>query len=1058
MGSEFIGTVNSLIPVPYLGGVWAVSKRINETIYQVKESKRHFVSLAAHIAELLLVLNRIHVSQKALSEKAAFSTDIDDLLALLNDISDFVEAERRESFIRSLVKKEQRIAQIDTYQRRISNSANAFQIDAFIDLSSWQTQNDEARAEDQKAFLARLDELWKKQLDIKDLFDTRQDNVMVILIAIQRRLDTTVVNVPERRFLSKSVKYLRALSGRQAKIQDWMMTSFDVHFTQPEPIASGGYGDIFLGKWLQTDVVLKVLVAPGGAGASPKIIETEAMIWSKLKHPHILQFLGANIWDKRPFIMTPHLKNGNARDYLEGRENCNRIALILTDDMPLADVPDAYFVELIVTKQFRPPRPDADYGRRGLSDETWSLVEHCWAHDASLRPLAKELCSALEQIAHTWALDVTTPLSMPSSPVDGEDDVRTFAAWEETGRKEADARLEAALEAERVAVAEAERKAQEERDRVEAEKAVAEAERKERERIEAERLAVAEAERKERERIEAERLAVAEAERKERERIEAERLAVIEAERKAQEDMVKYQAALKQIQLEQAEEWMQREEAERLVAADAELNLRMQEERERMGNDLKWQVTEPTSPKSGIGGASTGPTTEDRPNAADQEGSTSITGNVERTAAQNLISVSSISSEDIVVILMGLTGAGKSTFIEFATEQNGLSIGHTLSSQTSEVTAVRCVHPSDGRPVVFVDTPGFDATNRSDIDVFRLIADWVVELTSCLIKTESYLMGPTGAGKSTFIDYATKQNGSSIGHTLSSETSKIRTVRCMHPEDNRPVVFVDTPGFDDTYRSDIEILSQIASWFVEVYKEKIPLAAIVYLHRISDNRMASSPLKNLKMFASMCGQRVMPSVVLGTTMWTEVSKETGTRREEELTRLYWADMIEKGCKVARFDDSAESVWDLVGTLATQEFVMDVSYELVDEKKTLNETAAGINLNAELKRLFADQRKAIRELQEQVEKSAADPVVVESLQKKKDEIEGQLTSVKEQIQKLRIPWRKRIANWLAGGRKARDRQIVYVFFLHVLYPADSFVSTCQHSEPEIRRLNQPNIAP
>ncbi|KAF7973139.1 hypothetical protein HWV62_16190 [Athelia sp. TMB] len=281
-----------------------------------------------------------------------------------------------------------------------------------------------------------------------------------------------------------------------------------------------------------------------------------------------------------------------------------------------------------------------------------------------------------------------------------------------------------------------------------------------------------------------------------------------------------------------------------------------------------------------------------------------------------------------------------------------------------------------------------------------------------------------------FIDHVTRQGGSLIGHELSSHTSQIRAVRYVHPNDARPVVFVDTPGFDDTYRPDIEILSHIASWFVEVYKAKIPLAAIIYLHRISDNRMASSPLKNLKMFASMCGQQIMPNVVLVTTMWKSIHSEAmGVNREKELKLSFWADMIAKGCRVARFRDSYESAWEIVGTLATQEFAL-VSYEIVNDKKKLNETAAGVKLNAELHKLFEDQREAARQLQEQV-KNADDPTVVGKLQQEKMEIEKRLLSVEEQIQQLRIPWRRKITNWLVGGRKARDPQLAYVFF-HVRF--------------------------
>ncbi|KAF7970677.1 hypothetical protein HWV62_23270 [Athelia sp. TMB] len=299
------------------------------------------------------------------------------------------------------------------------------------------------------------------------------------------------------------------------------------------------------------------------------------------------------------------------------------------------------------------------------------------------------------------------------------------------------------------------------------------------------------------------------------------------------------------------------------------------------------------------------------------------------------------------------------------------------------------------------------------------------------------LMGPTGAGKSTFINYATKQGGSTVGHSLSSETSEIRAVRYLHPDDNRPVIFVDTPGFDDTHRSDIEILSQIAGWFVKIYKEHVPLAAIVYLHRISDNRMAGSPLKNLKMFASMCGQEAMPRVVLGTTMWTEVAEGTGDRRESELEKTFWADMIKQGCRMARFQDTFESAWDMVGTLATQEHAM-ISHEIVEDRKRLNETAAGLKLTEELARLIADQKEAARQLEEQVGKYN-NPVLVEELQKRKSEIEKRVAIVAEQIHRLRIPWRRKLTNWFSANRKARNAGVTYVLLPNALHQAKSFIS-------------------
>ena len=38
-------------------------------------------------------------------------------------------------------------------------------------------------------------------------------------------------------------------------------------------------------------------------------------------------------------------------------------------------------------------------------------------------------------------------------------------------------------------------------------------------------------------------------------------------------------------------------------------------------------------------------------------------------------------------------------------------------------------------------------------------------------------------------------------------------MKVLHPSDGYPVVFVDMPGFDDTFRSDTEILRMVADWF-----------------------------------------------------------------------------------------------------------------------------------------------------------------------------------------------------------------------------------------------------
>ena len=53
-----------------------------------------------------------------------------------------------------------------------------------------------------------------------------------------------------------------------------------------------------------------------------------------------------------------------------------------------------------------------------------------------------------------------------------------------------------------------------------------------------------------------------------------------------------------------------------------------------------------------------------------------------------------------------------------------------------------------------------------------------------------------------------------VGHDVSSCTSRIQYAIIDDPSllKDRRIIIVDTPGFDDTYEDDVEILRRIAVW------------------------------------------------------------------------------------------------------------------------------------------------------------------------------------------------------------------------------------------------------
>ena len=113
---------------------------------------------------------------------------------------------------------------------------------------------------------------------------------------------------------------------------------------------------------------------------------------------------------------------------------------------------------------------------------------------------------------------------------------------------------------------------------------------------------------------------------------------------------------------------------------------------------------------------------------------------------------------------------------------------------------------------------------------------------------------------------------------------------------------IDTPGFDDTNRSDSDVLKDLAYWLgISYEKKKIRLTGLIYLHPISHVRMAGTPFKNLRTFRKMVGTGSMSSVALVSTMWGPSSGKEEAEREELLRMKpeYWGNMIKEGAKAHR---------------------------------------------------------------------------------------------------------------------------------------------------------------
>jgi len=208
---------------------------------------------------------------------------------------------------------------------------------------------------------------------------------------------------------------------------------------------------------------------------------------------------------------------------------------------------------------------------------------------------------------------------------------------------------------------------------------------------------------------------------------------------------------------------------------------------------------------------------------------------------------------------------------------------------------------------------------------------------------------------------------------VSSGTSEIEDFAFMYNNSLR-VHLIDTPGFDDTNKKDVEVLRDIAGWLGVTYQKKIMLSGLIYLHPISDNRLRGSALRNLFMFKKLCGPECMPGIVLATTMWGLVDPQTGADRERELrsTNSFWGEMEQGGSLVMRHQRTKESAHVILREILKRKhpMLLRIQDEMVNQGIHLENTGAGMKVNEDLIEVERQHKKELAELKKDMQDADA----------------------------------------------------------------------------------------
>jgi hypothetical protein len=184
--------------------------------------------------------------------------------------------------------------------------------------------------------------------------------------------------------------------------------------------------------------------------------------------------------------------------------------------------------------------------------------------------------------------------------------------------------------------------------------------------------------------------------------------------------------------------------------------------------------------------------------------------------------------------------------------------------------------------------------------------------------------------------------------------------------------------------------------------------------------MQGSAKRNFIMFKQLCGPNALKRVVLVTTMWDRVSEGEGVDGEKVLvdTPDFWGWMLSKGSSCHRHNNTKSSAREIINLLANHNgpVATDLQRQLVDEHRSLDQTSAGQQLDAEMRKQKEKLEREHNEMDRQMRIAVwqRDCEAEQLLREERDKYTIKIKKVEEDTNKLRSTMEKLLAD--------RDRRV------------------------------------
>ncbi|KAK0725547.1 hypothetical protein B0H67DRAFT_471889, partial [Lasiosphaeris hirsuta] len=200
--------------------------------------------------------------------------------------------------------------------------------------------------------------------------------------------------------------------------------------------------------------------------------------------------------------------------------------------------------------------------------------------------------------------------------------------------------------------------------------------------------------------------------------------------------------------------------------------------------------------------------------------------------------------------------------------------------------------------------------------------------------------GVTGAGKTTFARHVSGNTELEVGHSIHScndgFTGTQEPKLVPFKLDGYEIVLIDTPGFDDDSRSDVEILEELAVWIAQNgHLKHKQLDGLILLHPITVLRAGGAERKRTRLLKNILGPQAYKHIVIGTTMHEHLNSEADiAERVDGRRQELWGDMVAKGTKLVPHSNTKKSAENII------KMIIQISKESGKLRSLLQDELAG----------------------------------------------------------------------------------------------------------------------